>query len=76
MDNDLIISFGSVNKYTFTALSDIQSVVVNSVGSEIEVKVLRDMTGGGRKVCKVLKLVPREWSGRGVLGCRIVEETF
>ncbi|KAL0270221.1 UNVERIFIED_CONTAM: hypothetical protein PYX00_007693 [Menopon gallinae] len=63
---DLVLSFGSVNFDNFKSMQDIASVVQHSVGRSIKVIIKR---GNQRKT---LQLIPKEWSGSGLLGCVIV----
>lgn len=63
---DMIVSFGSITSSNFKDLAQIGEVVKNSVNQEIHVKVKRN----GQ--IEELILVPKQWSGRGFLGCNIV----
>lgn len=63
---DRIIEFGSVTHSNFTSLNTIAEVVQHSRGRPIRVVVLRDENEF------VLSLTPREWEGRGLLGCNLV----
>lgn len=63
---DQILSFGSVTSSNFRDLAQIGELVKNSVNQEIKVKVKRD-----NKIEELI-LVPKAWSGRGLLGCNIV----
>nr|ADD24407.1 26S proteasome non-ATPase regulatory subunit 9 [Lepeophtheirus salmonis] len=64
-DGDLILKLGTLNKNKFNDLSQIGEIVKNSVGSSIELKVLR-----GTSV-KRLDLTPKQWTGKGILGCLV-----
>ncbi len=63
---DRVAAFGSVRADNFTNLSAIGRLVQDSKNRELEVTVVR----AGR--ARVLKLTPRQWAGRGLLGCNIV----
>uniref|UniRef100_A0A673GQJ9 26S proteasome non-ATPase regulatory subunit 9 n=1 Tax=Sinocyclocheilus rhinocerous TaxID=307959 RepID=A0A673GQJ9_9TELE len=63
---DEIIEFGSVNTLNFRNLRDIASVVQHSEGKSLRVGLLRS----GQEVH--LNLTPKQWSGRGLLGCNLV----
>lgn len=63
---DQIIEFGSVTHSNFTSLNAIAQVVQHSRNRPVRVVVLRD----GSEI--VLSLTPREWDGRGLLGCNLV----
>ncbi|XP_050970648.1 26S proteasome non-ATPase regulatory subunit 9 [Labeo rohita] len=63
---DEIIEFGSVNTQNFRNLRDIASVVQHSEGKSLRVGLLRS----GLEVH--LNLTPKQWSGRGLLGCNLV----
>lgn len=65
--DDIITEFGSVHSDNFTSLHQIGQVVNNSVGKNISIVVLRN------EAPVKLNLIPREWSGRGLLGCNIVQ---
>lgn len=63
---DEIIELGSVNTQNFRNLRDIASVVQHSEGKSLRVGVIRS----GQEVH--LNLTPKQWSGRGLLGCNLV----
>ncbi|XP_026124067.1 26S proteasome non-ATPase regulatory subunit 9 [Carassius auratus] len=63
---DEVIEFGSVNTQNFRNLRDIASVVQHSEGKSLRVGVIRS----GQEVH--LNLTPKQWSGRGLLGCNLV----
>lgn len=65
-EGDLLSKFGSVTAENFRNLTDVAAVVQNSVNSAIQVCVQR----GGDSV--TLHLTPRQWSGRGLLGCNLL----
>lgn len=64
--NDEFVEFGSINSNNFRNITDIATVVQHSVNSRINMKIKR-----GDKFIK-LQLVPKRWSGKGLLGCNIV----
>ncbi|XP_026071492.1 26S proteasome non-ATPase regulatory subunit 9-like [Carassius auratus] len=63
---DEIIEFGSVNTQNFRNLHDVASVVQHSEGKSLRVGLLRS----GLEMH--LNLTPKQWSGRGLLGCNLV----
>lgn len=63
---DEIIEFGSINAQNFRNLRDVASVVQHSEGKSLRVGVIRS----GQEVH--LNLTPKQWSGRGLLGCNLV----
>uniref|UniRef100_A0A8C0YFV1 26S proteasome non-ATPase regulatory subunit 9 n=1 Tax=Cyprinus carpio carpio TaxID=630221 RepID=A0A8C0YFV1_CYPCA len=63
---DEIIEFGSINAHNFRNLRDVASVVQHSEGKSLRVGVIRS----GQEVH--LNLTPKQWSGRGLLGCNLV----
>lgn len=63
---DEIIEFGSINTQNFRNLRDVASVVQHSEGKSLRVGVIRS----GQEVH--LNLTPKQWSGRGLLGCNLV----
>ena len=68
---DAIVEFGSVTHDNFTGLASISSVVQHSRNKPVRVVVSRDHSNdNGERV--VLSLTPREWDGRGLLGCNVV----
>lgn len=64
--NDEIVEFGTINFKNFRNISDIATVVQHSENSRIHIKLKR----GDRFIN--LHLVPKKWSGKGLLGCNIV----
>ena len=76
---DEIVQFGSLlHSNTSKNLSEIASLVKNSENRIVLLSVLRqenNVEGVDRekKILKklVIKLVPKQWSGHGLLGCRI-----
>ncbi|XP_050733422.1 26S proteasome non-ATPase regulatory subunit 9-like [Eriocheir sinensis] len=65
-EGDLLTKFGSVSADNFRSLTDVSQVVQHSVNSAIQVCVQRR----GDNVS--LTLTPRQWSGRGLLGCNLL----
>ncbi|KAK7076968.1 26S proteasome non-ATPase regulatory subunit 9 [Halocaridina rubra] len=65
-EGDVITKFGSVMYDNFRDLAGIGQLVQNSVNSNIQVSVIRNE----EKI--TLYLRPRQWSGRGLLGCNIL----
>ena len=63
---DLILEFGTQNATNFKSLNDIAQLVKNSENRNVRVKILRH-----GKIA-TLTLVPKRWSGQGLLGCKIV----
>lgn len=68
-DDDQIIQFGSLHAGNFKDIKQFTAVVQNSVNKKIRVTIIRS----GR--AKRLELVPRVWSGKGVLGCSVLPVT-
>lgn len=64
--DDFILSFGTIKHENFKSLQDIGSVVQHSVGRKVPVVVRR-----GDSIHRLI-LTPKEWSGKGLLGCNIV----
>lgn len=63
---DEIVEFGSVNTTNFKNITDIATVVQHSEGAQINIRLKR----GDRFL--TVHLIPKKWSGRGLLGCNIV----
>lgn len=63
--NDTIVRFGSVNSDNFKSVGDIGAVVRHSVGKPVNVSVKR------RDDVVSLVMTPKQWSGKGFLGCKI-----
>ena len=63
---DLVVEFGTQNINNFKSLVDIGQLVQNSQNRPIRIKVLRESQ------VITLNLVPKKWSGQGLLGCKIV----
>ncbi|VDN27439.1 unnamed protein product [Gongylonema pulchrum] len=68
-DGDHIIQFGPLHAGNFNEMQQFTTIVQNSINRMIKVTIMRD----GR--AKRLELVPRTWSGRGVLGCSVLPVT-
>lgn len=64
--DDEIIEFGSVNVSNFKDLKQIGEIVMHRQNQQIVLKIRR------RNAMHELTLVPKTWSGRGLLGCNIV----
>lgn len=64
--HDLILKFGSITQTNFTNLSQIGELVKNSQNKQINVKVRRN---GSEE--HDLIIVPKVWSGQGLLGFKI-----
>jgi 26S proteasome regulatory subunit N4 len=66
--DDLILSFGPITE----SLSDVSDLVRLAAADNavVELRVLR--SGGLNDILIVLRLQPRPWNGRGLLGCHIV----
>lgn len=64
--DDEIIEFGSVNVSNFKDLKQIGEIVMHRQNQQIALKIRR------RNALHELTLIPKTWSGRGLLGCNIV----
>lgn len=64
--DDEIIEFGSVNVSNFKDLKQIGEIVMHRQNQQIALKIRR------RNALHELSLIPKPWSGRGLLGCNIV----
>lgn len=64
--NDEILEFGSINHSNFKELKQISELVMHRQNQPIALKVKR------QDVVHHITLVPKVWSGRGLLGCNIV----
>ncbi|KAI8140573.1 26S proteasome non-ATPase regulatory subunit 9 [Fennellomyces sp. T-0311] len=64
--NDKVVKFGHVHAENHDRLQALNRLVGQSENKAIKVVVSRDNTS------LELTLIPREWSGRGTLGCHIV----
>ena len=69
--NDNILQFGSITSYnkTNTAMTDLVS---NNIGQSINVIVER-INSDNVKQRLTLRLIPQQWSGRGLLGCHLID---
>lgn len=67
--DDKILAFGSINAENFKELKQISDLVAHRRNQTIVLTVQR----GTRALD--LHLIPKEWSGRGLLGCNIVTIT-
>lgn len=67
--DDEILEFGSINSDNFTELKQVSELVMHRQNQPITLKVKRQ-----NRTCDIV-LVPRVWSGRGLLGCNIVIPT-
>lgn len=66
LKDDEIIEFGSINSDNFIELKQISELVMHRQNQPITLKIKRnDRTTD-------ITLVPKTWSGRGLLGCNIV----
>ena len=63
---DLIVEFGTQNNSNFKNLMDIGNLVMNSENRPIRIKLVRNGTP------MTLNLVPKKWSGKGLLGCKMI----
>lgn len=64
--DDEILEFGSINHDNFKELKQISELVMHRQNQPIALKVKRQ----GR--IHDITLIPKVWSGRGLLGCNIV----
>jgi 26S proteasome non-ATPase regulatory subunit 9 len=63
---DTILEFGSVNVDNFKSMSDVATVVQYSQNNPLRVVLVRS----GKS--QAITLIPKRWSGPGLLGCRLV----
>lgn len=63
---DLITAFGTITSSNFKDLAQIGDLVKSSQNQQVRVKFRRD------NKTEELILVPKIWSGRGLLGCNVV----
>lgn len=66
-EGDAIVKFGNVNYNVTNPLEKISAIVKNSINKEINVEVFRK---GANESVKLV-LIPKQWSGNGVLGCKL-----
>lgn len=64
--DDEIFEFGSINAGNFKDLKQIGEIVTHRQNQQIAIKIKR------KSQVHELTLVPKPWSGRGLLGCNIV----
>lgn len=69
---DLLVRFGEVDISHPKGLGGVVDVVREREGQEVAVTILRHGGMGGQSGLKVLKLVPKTWSGRGLLGVHLL----
>lgn len=69
---DLVLRFGGVDISHPKGLGGVVDVVREREGQEVPVMVLRGDGGGERSGVKDLTLVPKTWSGRGLLGVHLL----
>ena len=67
---DAIYRFGYIDNTNHENLQAIVELVKNSLNSPIQVRVLRKNFLGASED-KEIEFVPREWGGRGFLGCAL-----
>lgn len=67
--DDEILEFGSINSVNFTELKQISELVIHRQNQPIALKIKRQS-----RIVNIT-LVPKVWSGRGLLGCNIVIPT-
>eukprot|EP01035_Chromulina_nebulosa_P021499 gene21499-27843_t len=65
LDNDLLISFGDITSETTDPLAAIPSLVRQNINKSIILVIQRN------GIIMNIDIVPKVWSGRGVLGCHI-----
>merc|ERR1712083_47785 len=63
---DLVVEFGTQNNSNFKSLMDIGQLVTNSQNKNVRIKLIRNHQ------MITLTLVPKLWSGKGLLGCKMV----
>ena len=63
---DLVVEFGTYNNSNFKSLMDIGQLLTNSQNKNMRVKLIRNHQ------MITLTLVPKLWSGKGLLGCKMV----
>ncbi|CAF0901239.1 unnamed protein product [Rotaria sp. Silwood1] len=64
---DLICRIGTIRKDNFRTIQDVASLVNNSENRSITLLVQRANT----KEQQTLTLIPKKWSGNGLLGCKL-----
>lgn len=63
---DLVVEFGTQNNSNFKSLMDIGQLCANSQNRGVRIKLIRN------NQMVTLTLVPKLWSGKGLLGCKMV----
>jgi len=66
--NDLIVHFGSVKQSG--GLKAVGELVKDS--EDRNIKVVLKRIENEKETVKILSLVPKKWSGRGLLGCHLL----
>ena len=64
---DELAAFGSVNAENFVSMKSLSEVTYRSKNLSLELEIVRH----GNRI-KKFSLMPKEWAGRGLLGCNIV----
>ena len=64
---DLVCRIGTIRKENFRTMQDVASLVNNSENRSITLLVQRANT----KEQQTLTLIPKKWSGNGLLGCKL-----
>ena len=64
---DLVCRIGTIRKENFRTMQDVASLVTNSENRSITLLVHRATT----KEHQTLTLIPKKWSGNGLLGCKL-----
>lgn len=72
MVGDLVLRFGEVDISHPKGLSGVVDVVREKEGQEVPVMVLKHSKTGEESGIKELKLIPRIWAGRGLLGVHLL----
>lgn len=69
MKNDAIITFGTIDYSNHRNLRGLGEIVSNAHlgGGSVALRISRSINGSQRRIS--LKLKPRQWSGRGLVGC-------
>lgn len=65
---DLIVEFGEINRGNHNNLRALMGVVTSAADDQREIPISLMRNGVGVRV----SLVPKPWSGRGLIGCHIV----
>ena len=64
---DLVCRIGTIRKDNFRTMQDVASLVNNSENRSITLLVQRANT----KEQQTVTLIPKKWSGNGLLGCKL-----